>query len=342
MMLSREIGDPQQVFPLMYGRWSYQQVTGHVTQSLQLAREIVTLAKQYERSELLVIACRLLGTSLQVTGDPVAGVRELEQAVTLFDPEVHTPLAHFYGSDVNVTALCSLALAQWTLGLNRSANRNIESAWKRSAALGHDNTLAYCGGYRLAIRAIGERIAGFREILDDFSRLMTERRLPVWLSVCKGYLGWLQLRSGEVDAAVRSLHECIGAMTAINLVYWQATIWMWLGDAVGLLGDLEGAEEAFSRSLEIMTRSGERWAEPELYRLWACGRRRAGAPGAEELFQRSLNVARGQRASAWLVRTYLDLTYDPNTAEAEKARNGLHDILLQIPESERGDDFAAA
>jgi tetratricopeptide (TPR) repeat protein len=221
LALSQEIGHVPEVFPLLYGRWSYQQVTGQISQSLELAQQLVGLAEGHQQIGPRIIAYRLLGTSLQVIGHPKAGLEVLVRALALFQANRHTRLAYQYGSDIKVTALCSLAAAQWMLGLHRSAERALSEAWKRAQALSHINTLAYCGSYRLAIRAVSGATRDYDQLLEAQVELATRYKLPVWLAVSKSNLGWIQLQRGDAASAAKSLRECLDAGERLQFIVTQ-------------------------------------------------------------------------------------------------------------------------
>ena len=112
---------------------------------------------------------------------------------------------------------------------------------------------------------------------------------------------------------------------------------MWLGEALGELDRFDEAEEAFVRAEALTERSGECWAEAELFRIWAAERRRSGAAGAAALHERALSVAHHQGAAAFAVRVALDrATEDPAVA----AR--LRDLLERHPAAEWSPEFIAA
>ena len=330
MALGDEAEDAGAMAPLIYGRWSLQQVTGLVTQSRAFAEQFVDMAERQAEPEARMVAYRVHGTSLQVCGMPAAAQAALQRTLTLFDPARDTALAYVYGGDIKVAALCSRALARWSLGRHRSAEADINEAWERARALGHGNTLTYCASYRLALWAMCGRTEGFGDMLACHGRLVAEERPPVWVATMPSYAGWLRLRTGDLEGAAAALRDALAAMQAINLVYWRPTVEMWMGETLGALRRHDEAEAMFVSAHGTMARTGERWAEAELFRLWACMRADAGRDGAAALFQSALGVAEEQGAAALALRTWLELARRP--ALCTRAAEGLAAALAAMPE----------
>lgn len=337
MALSLDIGDVYRVFPLMYGRWSFDQVTGNLPRSHNLARQCLELAERSIDAEPRLIAYRLVGTSLQTMGRPREAAVYLARAIALFDDDRHTPLMYLYGTDIKVVSQCSLAMANWTLGLHRSAKAAIEAAWQRSVSVGHANTTGHCGLYRLMLRALSCCIEGYEEIASAQTALLAKHHLPLWSSVAPSYAGLLHLRRGDAELAARLFRQSIAAMEGVNLVYGQPQIWMWLGEALGELDRFEEAEKAFACADNLMDRSGECWAEAELFRVWALVRRRSGVPGADALYARAVSVADQQGAIAFAVRAAVDRAADDPAAVAR-----LRALLERHPAEEWSQEFIAA
>ena len=302
MELSKELGDASRVLPLIYGRWSFDQTTGQIRRSRDLALEYLDLAEQSDDAERQMVAFRLAGTSLQVTGHPEAAARLLSRSILLFDDASHGALAYRYGADLKVMSQCSLALASWLLGRHEDADRAIDAAWQRSLRINHVNTSAYCSSYRLALGAISGRIQDVEAANAEFSALLAQHKLPFWSAIAMGFAGWLRMRHGETAEAVTALEDSIARMEAVSVLYWRPTVWMWLGEALGRSARFTEAEAAFQQAAELIERSGECWAEPEIYRLWAAMRAESGTAGADLLAARSVAAATAQGAIGWLQR----------------------------------------
>ena len=87
-----------------------------------------------------MIGHRLMGTSLLFTGDIAEGRAHLDQAIALYDPAEHRPLATRFGQDVRVAILSYRSLALWCLAIPRPRSRTLSTRSRmraRSAKLPH-------------------------------------------------------------------------------------------------------------------------------------------------------------------------------------------------------------
>ena len=95
----------------------------------------------------LMIGHRLMGISLLQTGDIVEGAEALRQAIALYDPAEHRPLATRFG-DVGV---CILSYRSWTFGrlvIPEAALADIDHALRDAREIGHAATLMFALGNR--------------------------------------------------------------------------------------------------------------------------------------------------------------------------------------------------
>jgi hypothetical protein len=109
----------------------------------ELATQFLALAQKHGATVPLMIAHRLMGQSLLYTGDVATGRTQYDQAITLYDPAEHRPLATRFGQDVGVAILCYRSFALWVLGYPEAARTDIDRAIKDAREIGHAATLTY-------------------------------------------------------------------------------------------------------------------------------------------------------------------------------------------------------
>ena len=71
----------------------------------QLAMQFLELAEKQGTTASLMMGHRLMGVSLMLTGDIVQSRAHLDQAIALYDPAAHRPLAARFGNDPGITSL---------------------------------------------------------------------------------------------------------------------------------------------------------------------------------------------------------------------------------------------
>jgi hypothetical protein len=103
---------------------------------------------------------RLMGTTLLTTGDIAAAREHLDQAILLYDPAEHRPLATRFGQDVGVAALYYRSLALWSLGYPEAALTDTDDAISNARAMGQAATLMYAlGQCQLPYTVYGNHVA---------------------------------------------------------------------------------------------------------------------------------------------------------------------------------------
>jgi tetratricopeptide (TPR) repeat protein len=135
--------DPLLLFSVLYGFWvaNYAAFNGDVLP--ELAAQFLALAEKQGGTVPLMLGHRLLATSLVYTGDITEGRAHYDQALALYDPATHLPLATRFGQDIRVVILCQRSLALWLLGYPEAAIADAERAVKHGREIGQAATLIY-------------------------------------------------------------------------------------------------------------------------------------------------------------------------------------------------------
>ena len=133
--------DPLLLFSVLYGFWAANYVAFNGDVLRNLAAEFLALAEKQTATVPLMLGHRLMGMSLEATGDIAEGRAHLDQAIALYDPVGHRLLATRFGQDVRVAILSRRSWALWALGYPEAALADASQALKasrgRSAKLLH-------------------------------------------------------------------------------------------------------------------------------------------------------------------------------------------------------------
>ena len=93
----------------------------------ELAAQFLALAEKQGTTVPLMIGHRLMGSSLMLTGDIAEGRAHYDQAIALYDPVEHRPLATRFGQDVGVAILSFRSMGSMVAWLSRSRARRLGS-----------------------------------------------------------------------------------------------------------------------------------------------------------------------------------------------------------------------
>ena len=163
--------DPLLLFSILYGFWVVNLVAFNGDAMRELSVQFLALAEKQMATGPLLVAHRLMGTSLSTTGELVEGRTHLDKAIGLYDRAEHSPLATRFGQDVGVVILSWRSWTVWVLGYSEAALADAELGVKNAREIGHAPTLiyelffassthAFCGSYAPA-RALCGRTRRF-------------------------------------------------------------------------------------------------------------------------------------------------------------------------------------
>ena len=135
--------DPLLLFSVLYGFWVANFVAFNGDVMRELAAQFLALAEKQGATVPLMVGHRLMGMSLLFTGDIAEGRAHYDQAIALYDPAEHRPLATRFGQDIGVSILSFRSLALWLLGYPEAALADAEHALKDAREIGQAATLMY-------------------------------------------------------------------------------------------------------------------------------------------------------------------------------------------------------
>ena len=172
--------DPLLLFSDLYGFWvaNYVAFNGEVVR--ELAAQFLALAQKQTARVPLMIGHRLMGQSFLITGDVVQGRIQYDQAIALYDPPEHRPLATRFGQDVGVATLCYRSVALWLLGYPGAARVDIDRAVKEAREIGHAATLMYALSHAQLTYIFCGDYATASALADELVALANEKNAPIW------------------------------------------------------------------------------------------------------------------------------------------------------------------
>jgi class 3 adenylate cyclase/predicted ATPase len=309
LALCAEIGDTPQIFPVLYGRFAYFQVTGQISEAAGLAEEFLRLAERKGVADLVMVGHRLVGQSLFHLGKPETARGHLEQALASYDPEVHRTLTYLYGMDVRVGALNYLALTLWLLGYPDQAMARIQDSIDTARSLSHGNSVGAAHGFGAILFALCGRWSQVEALVKPMLPLDAEQEFPIWDAAGRAILGWAAVHRGRIHEGIEALETATRMLRDLHVGVFMPLLLAWLADAQGRAGELAQALKTLGDADEMVSRHGDRAFDAELKRNRALlGSAAIGAPAAETAAQAeaalttALGIARDQGARSLELR----------------------------------------
>ena len=181
--------DPLLPFSVLFAFWATNYIAFDGTVVTKLASEFFAPAEE-KGGAVHLIGHRVLGISLLFTGDIVQSRTHFNQALALYDPAKHHPLAMRFGHDNRVAVYTMRSLALWILGFPDAALADAHQALKDARDIGQAATLMYalsvtlfatflCGRYT-TVEMQSHEVAS---VADDNVRTRPQRGLAGVFSV---------------------------------------------------------------------------------------------------------------------------------------------------------------
>ena len=308
--LGEPLEDPLLLFSVLYGFWaaSYLAFNGDVMR--ELAAQFLALAEKQGATVPLMIGHRIMGTSLLETGDIAEGRAHYDQALALYDPAQHRPLATRFGQDVRVAILSYRSGALWALGYPEAALADLDHALKDAREIGQAATLMYALVFNsFALIRCGDYAAANAQ-LDELVTLADEKGALMWKVGGMMSRGCMLALTGKASLAVQTIAPGITAMRSTGATAFIPLYLPYLAMAYAELGQFDDAWRCIDEAMTAVETTKEKWCEAEVHRVAGEITLKSPEPDtakAEACFERALAVARGQQAKSWELRATTSL-----------------------------------
>jgi predicted ATPase len=302
--------DPLLLFAALYGVWAANLVAFDGDVVRELAAQFLALGERLGATVPLMFGHRLMATTLVHTGDIAEGRAHYDQAIALYDPAAHRPLATRFGQDIRVVILSYRSLALWLLGYPKAALADAEHALKDAREIGQAGTLMYALHVTsLALIECGKYVAE-NALVDELVALAEEKGGLFWKAVGILQKGFVLALTGKASDAVHMLTSGITAMRSTGARLFVPLFLSYLARAYAELGQFDDAWRCIGEAMTAVQTTKERWCEAELNRVAgeiALKSPEWNAAKAQEHFERALAVARQQQAKSWELRAAMSL-----------------------------------
>jgi tetratricopeptide (TPR) repeat protein len=259
--------DPLLLFSVLYGFWVAKFVAFNGDALRELAAQFLALARSNGGTVPLMLGHRMMATSLVYTGDIVEGRAHYDQAIALYDPATHLPLATRFGQDIRVGILCQRSLALWLLGYPEAALGDAEHAVQHGREISQAATLMYalyfgrwahfhCGIY-----------AAVNAQLDELVALVDEKGAEGWKGLGMSFQGCVLAFTGKATDAVHMITSGIAAYRSIGGTLFAPLYLSYLAGAHAHLGQFDEAWRCIGEAMNMIEAAKERWFEAEANRV---------------------------------------------------------------------------
>jgi predicted ATPase len=350
--LSEQLGEsPLQLFWTLLRLCAVHVHRAEFQTAHELAEQCLHLAQGVRGStHHLIWAHHLLGRSFFCKGEFVLALSHLEESIAFYDPQQHRTHTFRFGENPQTSALRYLALVLWHLGYPDQALKKIHNAFTLVHELSHPFTLAnllsyatWFHQYRREARLVQERAEALITLSAEQGFLL----LPAFGTLLQG---WALAEQGQEEEAIAQIHQGLAARRAMGVESGRPYFLGLLAEAFGKRGQAQEGLNVLAEALATVHKTGERYYEPELYRLKgeltlapSSVRRLASTvtnahsptldPQAEASFLKAIEIARRQQAKSLELRATMSLArLWQQQGKREAARQRLAEIYSWFTE----------
>ena len=327
--LCERIGQPPQLFAVVWGNFAWHVVRGEMGLSMDLAREAMALAERFDDPGIWMEALFLLGVTLFYRGDFAGARRQYDKALAEYDDRERTRLwASRVGEDAGVTHRCYLALALWNLGYSEQALRVSRETKELARSIDHPFSLAYAQHHTSWLYHRLGMAPELKVASEEGIETATEHGFALFRATGTLYRGAGFALEGRLDEALPLLTQGLEAYRATGAGLALPYYFSILGDAYIRAGRPADARRALDEGLLVAKKSDELCQEAELRRLKGeLALLSSDQVDAEANFLRAIEIAQHQSSKAWELRATASLArLRMEQGRREEARRMLSNI----------------
>jgi predicted ATPase len=302
--------DPLLLLSVLYGVWIANCLTFNGDVCRDLAAHALTVAEKQRATVPLIVGHRMMANSLLLMGEIAESRRHYNQAIALYDPAAHRPLATRFGQDARVAILSLRSLALWLLGYPEAALSDADGALKDAREIGHAATLMFALNEASYTGIYCGKFAAANALVDELVALANEKGALFWRMGGIMAQGYLMVLTGKASNAVHTITSGLTAYQSTGATLFMPQHLTNLARARSELGQFGDAWRFIGEAIEAIEKTKERWWEAEVNRLAgeiALKSLEPDAAKAEAYFERALAVARKQQAKSLELRAAMSM-----------------------------------
>ncbi|MBL8692149.1 MAG: AAA family ATPase [Rhodospirillaceae bacterium] len=295
--------DPLALFAVLYGFWVASRMNFNAAGVRDLAAQFLSLAEKQAGTAPIMIGHMLVGISAVLISELVEGRSHLDRALALYMADAHRPLATRFGHDVRATALSWRAMALWLLGETEEARAGAEAAVACARETGHVGSLMFALSHAaLTLLHCGD-FARTQSLADELIAVAEDKGTLYWKAYGQVLQGWVQTLNGDPAAAVEHIAGGLAAIRSTGASAYGPFAQCGLAEANLRLGRLNEARRCIEEARTAAETTGESWGEPEIHRLAGeIAVAMGDLNRAEQSFTRALEIARARQARSFELR----------------------------------------
>jgi tetratricopeptide (TPR) repeat protein len=297
-LLAKQVGSKKEQIPLEWALTTYHLLRGEMHKAVSGGRRVLGLAEHANDDDFLLVAHSAMSIYEFYSGNFVDAVGHKEKALRFYREKTSEELQKTFGTDRRLQALRGAALSHWCIGNHQIAIELDEEQRSRATRHPFDYT------YSLTISCILHSLSRNSQMMRSFAET------AITIAQDQGF-GFLEANAANFraialtlqnpsDSMLREFDETIEKYQTAGNQMGISSMLAIIGEHCGNMGLAERGLIYVDRGLDYVRRSGEHFAQSDLYRvkgMLLAALNRTGE--AQRCLARALLIAQQQKAKTW-------------------------------------------
>jgi predicted ATPase len=311
--LCAEIGDDDNILPVMFGVWLFELTRAHHANAGKTAEEFLELTRPTGAAHGRTAANFAMSVSGVHLGNLSQARRHSEEAIRLFSDVTNaeaTRLAFEYGVELGAASYAYCAWSLWFLGYADQALQFGDKALAISAAIQHDYSRARGLYWNSTLHAYRREWSIAEERATAAIAAAREHGFPMVVAVGRIMQVSSKAMHDPQPEFAAEIREALGAYHATGARFQSTYHLILLAQALAACGWHDEAIGALNEAAAVVKETGECYVEAEIHRLQGnllLAKAGNGSATAERCYLKAIEVARAQQARALELRAASDL-----------------------------------
>jgi class 3 adenylate cyclase/predicted ATPase len=337
---------PDEYFQALYGLWGHSWMSGKNDEALNMANEFLSKAQTSTDPVPVMVAHRVMGSTLLSIGQFQRSRRHFEESIALSKMEAEQSLYSRYMVEPQAASLLLLSWDLWALGYPAQSLSRVSEALALAQKLAQPYTIAfanYMASVVHLLRGEADRALACAETSLEISR---EQRFSLYVLLSRISRGRALGGLGHLETAKTEIQTGLDDMRSKGVGYMLPMMDSWLAEMFAQSGENETALAIVEKSLAAINDVMGRSWEAELHRLraeivLALDATRQGQ--AELYLGKAIEVSKSQSAKSLELRAVTSLASILNAqGRNEEARNRIGPVYGWFSEGADTQDLRRA
>ncbi|MGY3233152.1 class 3 adenylate cyclase/tetratricopeptide (TPR) repeat protein [Bradyrhizobium sp. USDA 4448] len=342
--LAESLSDREAEFTSERGQWHYLYDRGQLDRALAIAERLCAIGKEDPSAEKSSLAFRALGSTFMSKGEFVRAIEAFEQVMSRGrQAPIGSCFAH-HGEEPHVVALQYKGLSLAVRGYADTGLASAQLALSLAKTLNFPLMVAFASGVVGMVFILRRDYRSCVTLMREQIDYCSEHGLVFWSAAHEILQGASRACLDGNPEGVTQLEEGIQSWKKTGAALHIPTWLSYLGEAALCVGNVESAEEAVRKGIDMSEKHGDAFALADLRRL--AGRvllRQGRQDEARHSFEAAVEIAHRQDAGLYLLRASRDLARLVADGDSlAGAQEILSPILARVPEHRAGSDFQEA